>query len=89
MWERMALGFGGNVWSNVCKLDAVIDYRPLSLTARHMETVTVFRYAHTNMYALFSWPPYPVANTHQTLLAAVLLNFQYFFPTSPLGLCNM
>lgn len=40
---------GRNAWSNVCKLDAVIDYSLLSLTARHMETVTVFRYSHTNM----------------------------------------
>lgn len=47
--RRMVLGSGRNVWSYVCKLDAVIDYRLLSLTARHMETVTVFRYAYTNM----------------------------------------
>ena len=43
---EMALRSGRNVWSNVCKLDAVIDYRLLSLTARHMETVTVFRYEY-------------------------------------------
>lgn len=33
------------------KLDAVIDYRaPLSLTGRHMETVTVFRYEYHHQY---------------------------------------
>ena len=44
--REMALRSERNVWGNVCKLDAVIDYRLLSLTARHMETVTVFRYEY-------------------------------------------
>lgn len=44
--KRNSSGFKRNVWNNVCKLDAVIDYGSLSLTARHMETVTVFRHEH-------------------------------------------
>lgn len=42
--KRNSSGFKRNVWNNVCKLDAVIDYGSLSLTARHMETV--FRHAY-------------------------------------------
>lgn len=49
--KQNSSGFERNVWSNVCKLDAVIDYGLLSLTTRHMETVTVFRHAHTDMRA--------------------------------------
>lgn len=37
----------------MCKLDAVIDYGSLSLTARHMETVIVFRHARTNTHEGF------------------------------------
>lgn len=40
--KRNSSGFKRNVWNNVCKLDAVIDYGSLSLTARHMETVIIF-----------------------------------------------
>lgn len=48
--KRNSSGFRKrNVWNNVCKLDAVIDYGSLSLTARHMETVTVFSHAHIDM----------------------------------------
>lgn len=44
----------------VCvELDAVIDYGPLSLTGRHMETVTVFRYRHQYLLPPSFLPTFP------------------------------
>lgn len=40
--KQNSSGFKRYVWNNVCKLYAVIDYGSLSLTARQIETVTVF-----------------------------------------------
>lgn len=53
--ERISKGY-------VCvcvELDAVIDYGPLSLTGRHMETVTVFRYRHQYLLPPSFLPTFP------------------------------
>lgn len=91
--RRMVLGPGRNVWSNVCKLDAVIDYRLLSLTARHMETVTVFRYAYANMPRYNAAIVLALANAHQFLRPVLfdsllsLLPLLLFPNFQPCGTC--